>query len=220
MAPGIFTMARGREPVQMEAIFSGSKGRIILAPLGPPILTKQWLNATRMFTRDELPEGSYVVVASGWKIRPEVWATDENGNIKKTSNRPGEKSAGTYAIETLWQDSESAQSAYKYMAFNLSEEQGGYLENMTPEGVANILQIYVPQTTKVAKNEVEDGKKKLTEGRAELEEARKELASGRKEIEDAKAELADGRKQYEDGLAEYEQAKLDLEEGRKKYEEV
>ncbi len=135
--------------------------------------------STRMFTRDELPEGSYVVVASGWKIRPEVWATDENGNIKKTSNRPGEKSADTYAIETLWQDTDTQKSNYKYMAFNLSEDQGGYLENMTPEGVANILQIYVPQTTKVAKNEVEKKQNVSVEGMQVLEWTTDNFYNGR-----------------------------------------
>ena len=120
--------------------------------------------STRMFSRDELPAGSYVVVANGWSVRPEVWATDENGNIIKTTKRPGAIDPGTYTIETLWQDTDTQKSGYKYMAFNLSEKQGGYLQNLTAEDAANLLQIYVPQTTKVAKNEVEETSNISVEG--------------------------------------------------------
>ena len=136
--------------------------------------------ATRMFTRDELPSGSYVVIGNGWSARPEVWKADEEGNpIILTGSRPGTKGAGTYKIESLWQDSADGESEYVYMAFNISENNGGYLENMTPEGIAQALQIYVPADTKVAKNQVEKLKNVSVEGMQLVEWTEENLAASR-----------------------------------------
>ena len=116
--------------------------------------------STRMFTRDELPEGSYVVVASGWSVRAELWPADENGAPKKQTKRPGSKSSGTYEIETLWRDTVNedgtvTQSSDAFMAFNVSDGNSGYSEEMSPEGIAQVLRIYVPYDTKVEKKEYE-----------------------------------------------------------------
>ena len=130
--------------------------------------------STRMFTRSELPEGSYVVVASGWSVRAELWPADENGAPKKQTSRPGTIGGGTYAIEKLWRDTVNAdgtvtQSADAFMAFNVSDGNGGYSEQMSPEGIAQVLQIYVPYTTKVAKNEVEPTENVSVEGLKAIE---------------------------------------------------
>ena len=112
--------------------------------------------STRMLTRDELPSGSYIVVSSGWSVRPEIWLKDENGNPKKQTSRYSAKGAGTYYVKDLWRDGETTQSDYGYMAFNISSDKGGYLnQGMTPEGIASVLQIYVPANTKVATNTYE-----------------------------------------------------------------
>ena len=118
--------------------------------------TYQKFAATRMFTRDELPSGSYIVVADGWSFRPEVWRADENGNpTKQTGTRPGNIGAGTYTIESLWQDTDSGKSDYDFIGFNISEGNGAYADMMTAQGIADVLKIYVPYTTKVARNEID-----------------------------------------------------------------
>ena len=118
--------------------------------------------STRMFTRDELPEGSYAVVGGLWQVRPEVWRVDENGNVtQQKGSRPGNKGEGTYDIATWWthNDTESdGLSEYVYMAFNISDVNGGFIDQMTAEGVAEAFKIYVPYDTKLAKNEVEKAK--------------------------------------------------------------
>lgn len=141
--------------------------------------TPQKFVSTRMFSRDELPSGSYVVVANGWNIRPEVWGTDVNGNIVKTDDRPGSVGAGTYKIETLWQDTDSAKSSYKYMAFNISEGSGGYLLDMSLETLTEVVQIYVPATTKVAKNEYEPTENVSVEGMKVYEWTTETLLKGK-----------------------------------------
>ena len=126
--------------------------------------------STRMLSRAELPEGSYAVVGSGWAVRPEIWKTDADGNVVKSSERHKGQGSGTYQLSTWWRDSDTAQSDYKYMAFNISAEKSGYLtQGMTPEGIADALQIYVPATTKVAKNEYAATKDVSVEGMQLLE---------------------------------------------------
>ena len=111
--------------------------------------------STRMLTRDELPNGSYVVVASGWTVRPEIWKADANGNPVKSTERHGGKGSGTYKIEDWWRDTDAGASDYDFMAFNISEDKGAPLnKGMTLDGITEAVQIYVPATTKVAKNEV------------------------------------------------------------------
>ena len=130
--------------------------------------------STRMFTRSELPEGSYVEVASGWSVRAELWPADENGAPKRQTSRPGSKSSGTYAIETLWRDTVNAdgtvtQSKDAFMAFNVSDANGGYSEQMSLEGITQVLRIYVPYGTKVEKKEVEATENVSIEGLTAIE---------------------------------------------------
>ena len=118
--------------------------------------------APRMFSRSEVPSGSYVVIGEGWCARPEIWKIDNNsGAVLKNNPRPYDKAiaAGTYTIEELFKDTKGAdgtvtQSEYKYISFNLSDTTNSDLRQMTADGVAEALQIYVPYTTTVAKNEV------------------------------------------------------------------
>lgn len=127
--------------------------------------------STRMFTRDELPEGSYVVVGGGWSVRPEVWTVDGNGNVEvqKQADRSDIQDAGTYKIEDWWRDTADKKSGYEIMAFNVSDENGGYVDQMTPAGIAEVLKIYVPYKTKVAKNEVQKAENISVEGMKLLE---------------------------------------------------
>ena len=58
---------------------------------------------------------------------------------------------------------------YKYMAFNISDANGGNVLSMSPEGIAEVLQIYVPSATKVATNTYEKTNDVSVEGLKLLE---------------------------------------------------
>ena len=136
-------------------------------------LKPQNFASTRMFTRAELPSGSYVVVAKAWKFRAELWSTDENGTIVKTGTRPDSKEAGTYQIDTLWLGKSDGVNGdygeFKYMAFNVNDANGGNALSMSPEGIAEVLQIYVPVNTKVATSTYEKTNDVSVEGLKLLE---------------------------------------------------
>lgn len=121
--------------------------------------------APRMFSRDELPAGSYIVIEEGWNARPEIWKVKEDGTVAKNSSRPYEAvGAGVYTITELFKDTVNAdgsitESDYKYISFNISDTTSSDLRPMTAEGITDAFKIYVPCGTKVAKTEVEQAEK-------------------------------------------------------------
>ncbi len=105
--------------------------------------------ATRMFTRDELPSGSYVVVSDNWQFRPELWKTDDAGKILKNTTRPyGSNISGSerYLIDEMW----AKDKEFDYLAFNISMSGDNYAsKELSAECVASVFQIFVPYSTKL-----------------------------------------------------------------------
>ena len=118
--------------------------------------------APRMFSRDELPAGSYVVIENGWCARPEIWKVKEDGTVAKNGSRPygSALDAGVYSITELFKDTVNAdgsitESDYKYISFNISDTGSSDLRPMTAEGISYAFQIFVPYDAKVEKVEIE-----------------------------------------------------------------
>ena len=108
---------------------------------------------TRMFTKEELPAGSYVQVANGWQTRPELW----NASLTKNSTRPyGSNLTGKVEItEEMW--NKGGDGVFQYIAFNISssDTNNTSLLSYDDEAIAQIFEIYVPKGTKVASEEIE-----------------------------------------------------------------
>lgn len=78
--------------------------------------------ATGMFTRDELPVGSVIILADGWKYRPEGWKSEG-----VQTSRPALTSIRKVTVtEDWWSD-------YTYRAFNLAKEGNPSLANAAGE---------------------------------------------------------------------------------------
>lgn len=108
--------------------------------------------ATKLFTRSELPSGSYVEVGQGWTIRPELF----KASLGKNSSRPSTQSASggvlTLSIDDFW----ALNSEFEYLGFNISDTKGyGGVSGYTDESIAEIFKIYVPVNTTVSKVENE-----------------------------------------------------------------
>lgn len=94
-----------------------------------------FVSSGRMFTREDIPVGSYIQIDSGYQYRPEQWTQDQS----RQETRPGNvTSAQVYVDEEWWGD-----SAYK--AFNISAVNGSQIGNMVDE-IKNIFRIYVPNS--------------------------------------------------------------------------
>ncbi len=87
--------------------------------------------ATRLISKEELPEGSIIMLSNGWKYRPEAWP--------KASTRPGEVDVCRYVVDDLWW------ASYTERGFNLSKVNNPSLEGITLEELNNAFVIYVPK---------------------------------------------------------------------------
>lgn len=105
--------------------------------------------ATRLFTKDELPAGSYVVIGQGWKIRPESFVVNENGELATHKNRPSEVKASSET--TIYQIQNSWDNGFTNVAFNITSDYSmkGNIGDYTEESIDQIFQIYVPYYTEV-----------------------------------------------------------------------
>ena len=124
---------------------------------------------TRIFTKEELPVGSYILVADGWQVRPELW----NAEMSVNTTRPyGSNLTGKIEItKAMW--NKGGENVFQNIAFNISstESTNTNLFDYTDEAILGIFEIYVPKGTEVNSTPVEEtennvsiaGLKKLTD---------------------------------------------------------
>lgn len=89
--------------------------------------------ASRMFTREDLPVGSVIEVASGWQYRPEGW---KNEGVQ--SGRPGTTSVSRVVVTDAWW------GEYTHRAFNLSKVGTPSLEGASGEIAAAFI-VWIPK---------------------------------------------------------------------------
>ncbi len=91
--------------------------------------------ATQKFTRETLPVGSLIYVASGWRYRPEGWKDKEKVSPRQNN------------VSTQWVEvTEEWWGVYTERAFNLSTSSGGDISGKTQADMEKIFIIYVPIT--------------------------------------------------------------------------
>ena len=92
--------------------------------------------ATQIFSKEELPEGTVIVILNGYQYRPEGWQTM---NSKNTSTRPGNvlgKTDTVKVVDSAWW------SNYNYRGFNLAKQ--GNNTNISADDYTAFA-IYVPK---------------------------------------------------------------------------
>ena len=92
---------------------STEKSTIISAATGSTASNLNQFAATRMFTKSEIPEGSLLVLKSGFQYRPEGWTSLSSKN--SSSTRPGNVSSQFVAVTSSWWGN------WNYRAFNLAK---------------------------------------------------------------------------------------------------
>lgn len=100
-----------------------------------------FLASGKMFTKNDIPNGSIIVVDSGYQYRPEGWI-----NIEKQASRQNNVSTQMVVVDDTWWGN------YNYRAFNLSSLTPNTVLHTNLEENAAHLKIYVPkqkQTFKV-----------------------------------------------------------------------
>ncbi len=106
--------------------------------------SKKFVSSSVMFTKQDIPVGSVILIESGWRYRAEGWNAnqDPNGTGEGQSGivRPGNITT-TYVIvtEEWWGD-------FVYRAFNVSKTDGTDLTADDLVTAKTALKIYVPST--------------------------------------------------------------------------
>ncbi len=90
--------------------------------------------ATDTFTKETLPVGSVIVIADGWKYRPEAWKGTSKTSV---ATRPAEVKTTTIVVTEKWW------SDWTTRGFNITN--GSSLADYTQEQIAEVFQIYIPK---------------------------------------------------------------------------
>lgn len=91
--------------------------------------------ASRRFTPDDIPVGSVIVLADGWKYRPDAWKS-----AAPQSSRPDNVTAKKVVVTESWW------GEYIERAFNISKADGSSLEGVTADEINQAFKIYVPKS--------------------------------------------------------------------------
>ncbi|MBO4349834.1 MAG: DUF4886 domain-containing protein, partial [Proteobacteria bacterium] len=92
--------------------------------------------ASRIFTHSEIPNGSFIVLKSGYEYRPEGW-TDLT-KATESAKRPAIVKTSITEVTDAWWD------AFEYRAFTLSKEGAPELKDDEMDELESAMSIFVP----------------------------------------------------------------------------
>ncbi len=93
--------------------------------------------ATRIFTKTDIPNGSLIVLKSGFQYRPEGWTSLTTKN--SSSNRPGNVTSQLVEVDDSWWGS------WNYRAFNIAKAGNPPLDAAGQAELDDCFWIYVPK---------------------------------------------------------------------------
>jgi len=95
--------------------------------------------ASKKFAKNELPNGTVILVDTGYQYRPEGWQTE---NTKNSDTRPAVKTSWVFETDDSWWG--TGEKAYHFRAFNISATSGADISGKTAEAASHF-RIYVPK---------------------------------------------------------------------------
>ena len=119
-----------------NAYYYCTKGTGITYPSSSASTYKQNVCTKRMYTKDEIPEGSVIICDAGWQYRPEKWQTN---TAAKSGSRPDMVSTNIVKIDAAWWGD------CNYMALNLAGNPKADISGYYAAGPSHV-RIYVPKT--------------------------------------------------------------------------
>lgn len=99
--------------------------------------------ATKIFTKEELPDGTLIVVLDGYQYRPEGWTTLSSKN--SSSSRPGNVKTNGSGIVTVVND--EWWGSWNFRAFNIAQAGNPGLSDAEMNKLADNFYILVPKGT-------------------------------------------------------------------------
>ncbi len=94
--------------------------------------------ATKRFWKADLPNGTIIKVASGWRYRPDGWVTDAK---QDSANRPQTTTERSVVLTDAWWGS------FTIRGFNVSKQDESLINGLTASELDAAFQIYVPASS-------------------------------------------------------------------------
>lgn len=108
----------------------------LVSPENSTASNLKYFIASKIFTKEELPNGTLIVIDEGYKYRPEGWTEPTATNSNDA--RPANTSVNIVEVSDKWWGN------FNYRAFNISVKIETDISDMTDE-VASHFRIYVPK---------------------------------------------------------------------------
>lgn len=93
--------------------------------------------ATQIFSRNQIPNGSVIILKDGFQYRPEGWTSLTTKNAG--SARPGNVTAGVVEVNSTWW------ASWNYRAFNLAKKGNPALTDAEQDELLTCFAIFVPK---------------------------------------------------------------------------
>ena len=122
------------QPAEL-AFWNSSDSNMYNKLISGSALAQKFVSSGVRFTKEDIPVGSIIVVASGYRYRPDAWLSD---SAQSGATRPDNVTTSFVTVtEEWWGD-------YIYRAFNVSATNGAVLTDCVDEAIA-AFNIYIPK---------------------------------------------------------------------------
>lgn len=116
---------------------STSSSNVVSAATGSTASNLVQFAATQIFTKSQIPNGSVIVLKSGYQYRPEGWTDLTTKNA--SSARPANVKTSIVVVDDAWWGS------WNYRAFNLAKESNPNLTDAEQETLKGCFAIFLPK---------------------------------------------------------------------------
>ncbi len=113
---------------------SSNPGKLYSKAAGDTQANLNQFAATKIFSKDDIPAGSIIVIKEGYQYRPDAWTALN----KVTSTRPTNVTVNTVKVDEAWWGS------FNYRAFNIAKMGNPSLSDSEMKALSDVLTIYVP----------------------------------------------------------------------------
>ena len=114
----------------------------------PDVTNHKFYWATQAFSKDDLPVGTIIKIASNWQYRPDAWNQDNYEN-HTSSTRPANVTTNQIVIDEAWWGN------YTHRGFNIAIKGSAIdITGLTEDQINSVFQIYVP--VEVSEEDKED----------------------------------------------------------------
>ena len=114
---------------------SATPGTIVSRAAGSTASNISQFATTKIFSKSDIPEGSIIVIKSGYQYRPDGWTALD----KKTSSRPANVLTEAVIVDENWW------GRFNYRAFNIAKMGNPNLSDSEMNALSDVLTIYIPK---------------------------------------------------------------------------